>query len=205
MVAGSAIQRLRGQWANIWSWPVQWRWTFWPVYRVYRRWWSPPSGTLPRDVWFASKWKKEYGVTEVQHCPERLIIIVPLGQDRLGNFLESYMAQSERNEFRPECIISEWDLYGWENTLACRSNCDDCVRLSVCLSDDERSTLKRSERSPVLASMLTKPRSMETAVERVVSTNRRDTSSKEFLIYVVDIYYRYFFNQTTPHHRDITL
>jgi hypothetical protein len=108
------------------------------------------------------------------------------------------MAQSERDELRLERILSERDLNGMGGTLACRTNCEDCVRLSVCLSEEERSTLKRSERSPVLASMLTKPRSMETAAERAISASRRERDRKELLIYVVDIYYRYLFDQTTP-------
>lgn len=71
--------------------------------------------------------------------------------------------------------------------MACRTSCEDCVRLSVCLREEERSTLNRSEESPVLTSMLTEPRSMETAAERVMMASRRGAKRGELRIYVADI------------------
>jgi hypothetical protein len=96
------------------------------------------------------------------------------------------VAKAEGDELGLEALLGEGDLRGGRGTLACRASWEDCVRFSTCFREEVRSTLKRSEDSPVLASMVTDPRSMETQAERPRRTRRRMATVGRLLIYVVD-------------------
>jgi hypothetical protein len=103
------------------------------------------------------------------------------------------VAQSEGEELGLEVRFGEVDLRSGLLTLAWRETLDACVRLRTCLREEARSTLKRSEDSPVLVSMVIEPRSMVTALAaRRMRARRRRVGGGELIGYVVAIYnYRY--------------